>query len=251
MSDRAASPGQLVAVIIPVRDCERYVHQAVDSMLTQTAVPREIVVVDDGSSDRTPDILARYRDPVRVVRQEPVNQFAALNHGIAVSTAPVLAFLDADDIAPPGSLAARLARLLAADAPEAVVGRTVQFVSPELEPAQAARLRFDPEPQHVELLPSMLVRRATFERVGPLRTDLATSASIEWVSRARAAGVRSVTVPDLVTRRRLHTTNAGITRAASKHLDLLEVVRAHRHRVEATGPTSPRTCSAPPESQRP
>ena len=251
MSDRALAPGDLVAVIVPVRDCERYVNEAVDSLLAQTAPPREIVVIDDGSSDGTPDALARYGDPVRVVRQEPVGQFAAINHGIEVSTAPVLAFLDADDLYPPDSLAVRLARLLADDAPEAVFGRIIQFVSPELGPEASTRFRFDPEPPHAELFQAQLIRRAAFERVGPLRTDWATSANLEWTSRARGAGLRSVIVPDVVARRRLHGKNVGITRAAQKNLDLLRMVRQHRHRIEAAESESPGTESPSPRGHGP
>ena len=232
MSEPAVASGDLVAVIVPVRDCERYVNEAVDSLLAQTALPREIVVVDDGSTDGTPDVLARYGDPVRVVRQEPLGQFAAANRGIEVSTAPVLAFLDADDLYPPDSLAVRLARLLADDAPDAVIGGMLQFVSPEFGPDAAARFRFDPEPAHAEMFQARLIHRAAFERVGPVLTDWATSANLEWASRARAAGVRTVTVPEVVVRRRLHGNNVSITRGAQKQRDLLRLVREHRHRIE-------------------
>jgi glycosyltransferase involved in cell wall biosynthesis len=234
MSGRAEASGHLVAVIVPVRDCERYINEAVDSLLAQTTLPHEIVVVDDGSTDGTPDALARYGDPVRVIRQEPLGQFAAANRGIKVSTAPLLAFLDADDVYPPDSLAVRLARLLADDEPEAVVGRTAQFVSPELGPEAANRFHFDPEPILAEVFQARLIHRSAFVRVGPLLTDWATSANLEWISRARAAGLRSVTVPDVVVRRRLHGNNVGITRSAQKQRDLLRMVREHRHRVEGT-----------------
>jgi GT2 family glycosyltransferase len=100
-----------------------------------------------------------------------------------------------------------------------------------LGPEAAARFRFDAEPEHVELFQTRLIRRSAFEHVGPLRTDWATSANLEWASRARSAGVHSVTVPDVVVRRRLHGNNVSITRGAEKQRDLLRLVREHRHRL--------------------
>lgn len=223
--------GDDVTVVMAVRDGERYLAAAIDSILEQSQTPREVVVVDDGSGDRTPEILAGYGDPLRVVRQPPSGQFAAMNRGIAAASTPLLAFLDADDLFTPRSLELRLARLGGPDEPDAVFGRLLQFVSPELPAAEAARLRYEPGPQRVQMFSAMAVHRHAFDRVGPLDDGLRTSSNLDWMSRARVAGLRTVEIDAVVTRRRLHTTNIGRTAPLARNRDLLHVVRAHRRRM--------------------
>jgi len=86
-----------ISVIIPCYNCSTYLAQAIDSALAQTYPVKEIVVVDDGSTDDSPAIMARYRERIRVVRQTNAGLPAARNAGIQASTGEWLAFLDADD----------------------------------------------------------------------------------------------------------------------------------------------------------
>ncbi len=172
--------------------------------------------------------------------KHPCGQFAAQNRGIAATRAPLLAFLDSDDLFTPSAIEVRQARLGAADAPDAVFGRTEQFVSPELSPEAAARIRYEAGPVRGELFQTMLIRRPAFERVGPLDNSIRTAGNIDWISRARVAGIRSVDIDDVVVHRRLHATNIGITAADQKRRDLLRVVRAHRQRsLGPNGSTGP------------
>jgi glycosyltransferase involved in cell wall biosynthesis len=223
-----------ITVIMAVRDREHYVGEAIESILAQTAPPGDVVVVDDGSQDGTPDVLRGFGAAIRVLRQDPHNQFVATNHAIGAATTPLLAFLDSDDRYTPVSLAARLDRMNADDEPEAVFGRIEQFISPELSPDAADRLRWLPGPQQVELMQAMMIRRSAMLRVGPLVESLRTSANVEWISRSRAAALRSAFIDDVVVERRLHATNIGITEAERKRRDLLDVVRRHRRRTSSS-----------------
>ena len=93
-----------VSVIIPVYNAEPYLRQCLDSLLAQTMTELEILCVDDGSTDGSPDILREYenRDPrVRVLRQERQNAGAARNNGLAEAGGEYLVFLDADDFFEP------------------------------------------------------------------------------------------------------------------------------------------------------
>src|SRR5262245_48539446 len=88
-----------VSVVMPVRDGERFLGEAVDSILGQTLADLELV--DDGSTDSTPEILAGYaaRDPrVRVHSRPAGGLTAALNAGCALAVAPYIARMDADDV---------------------------------------------------------------------------------------------------------------------------------------------------------
>lgn len=88
-----------VSVIMPVYNGERFIEQAIDSLLAQNFQDWELVVVDDGSTDSTPLILDRYADTrIRVIRQENGGEARARNTGLDHMRGEYMAFLDADDI---------------------------------------------------------------------------------------------------------------------------------------------------------
>jgi glycosyltransferase involved in cell wall biosynthesis len=86
-----------IAVIIPVFNRERTIGRAIESVLTQASPPAEVLVVDDGSSDGTADVIAGYGGRVRYLHQSNEGASAARNHGVARAAAPWVAFLDSDD----------------------------------------------------------------------------------------------------------------------------------------------------------
>jgi glycosyltransferase involved in cell wall biosynthesis len=93
-----------VSVIIPVYNGERFIAQAVNSVLGQTFRDFELIVVDDGSTDRTPDILKKYGSRLTYIGQPNRERSAARNTGIRHSEGEYLAFLDADDLCLPERL---------------------------------------------------------------------------------------------------------------------------------------------------
>ena len=96
-----------VSVITPVFNGERFIAEAIDSVLAQTLRDWELIVVDDGSTDATPVILAGFADPrIRVIRQENGGEACARNTALDAATGKFIAFLDADDLYLPDGLAA-------------------------------------------------------------------------------------------------------------------------------------------------
>jgi len=95
-----------VTVIIPVYNGQRFVKTAIDSVLAQTLGDWELIVVDDGSTDATPQILAQYRDPrIATIRKENGGESSARNAGLDRAMGEYVAFLDADDLYLPNALA--------------------------------------------------------------------------------------------------------------------------------------------------
>ena len=97
--------------MIPVYNQERYVAECVESALDQTYRDHEVVVVDDGSTDRTPEILAAFGGHIRSIRQENRGAAAALNHGIREARGEYVAWLSSDDVFLPRKLERQVALL--------------------------------------------------------------------------------------------------------------------------------------------
>ncbi len=103
--------GPRVSVVVPCYNAERFLPAALDSALGQEGVPVEVLVADDGSTDGTPSVLARYADRVRVFRQDHRGPSAARNACLRVARGEYVALLDADDRFRPGKLARQTALL--------------------------------------------------------------------------------------------------------------------------------------------
>ena len=96
-----------VSVVLPAFDAQAFLRLAVESILDQTFSDFELVVVDDGSSDATPSILAEYAerdDRVHVFRQDNCGGGASLNRGLTLARAPYIARMDTDDVSKPDRL---------------------------------------------------------------------------------------------------------------------------------------------------
>jgi cellulose synthase/poly-beta-1,6-N-acetylglucosamine synthase-like glycosyltransferase len=91
------APPPEIAVIIPAYNAGASLARAIDSVFAQTYPNFRIYVIDDGSTDNTPEVLASYSNRIVSVRQTNARQGAARNHGIRLSNSPYIAFLDADD----------------------------------------------------------------------------------------------------------------------------------------------------------
>jgi glycosyltransferase involved in cell wall biosynthesis len=99
-----------ISVIIPAYNYARYLREAIDSVFAQTYPALEVIVVDDGSTDDTPAVLAAYGDRIRAIRQQNQGVSAARNTGISAARGEYVAFLDADDLWQPAKLEAQMAR---------------------------------------------------------------------------------------------------------------------------------------------
>ncbi|MGD9365350.1 MAG: glycosyltransferase family A protein [Desulfobacteraceae bacterium] len=95
--DVKSNPYRVVSVILPTHNRYAYLGRAIDSVLSQTFQHYELIVVDDGSTDATPDLLSGYGDQIKVIRQRNQGVSAARNKGIRSASGEYIALLDSDD----------------------------------------------------------------------------------------------------------------------------------------------------------
>jgi PST family polysaccharide transporter len=231
----------LVSVIIPVYNGERYLGEAIESVLAQTHRPIDVIVVDDGSTDGSSEVAKGYSASVGVAVQANAGSGAARNRGVELARGGLLAFLDADDRWPEYKLARQVEALELNPQLDAVFG-------------QVRQLRDGPEWKSGVLEPScspaflmtgyvpgtMLIRREAFLRVGPFQTAWKVGEFIDWYARATEIGLQMECLPDLVLWRRVHQMNQGIVERASVS-DYAKVIKASldRRRAAARGNDRP------------
>jgi glycosyltransferase involved in cell wall biosynthesis len=214
-----------ISVAIAAYNAEAYLGEAIASVLGQTRVPDEVIVVDDGSTDRTPDILRGFGARILHLSQANRGQAVAINHALVHATGDALAFCDADDVWMPQKLEWQEALLAGTDGIEAVFGQIRQFVSPEVPEADRARLMPPQEFVRGEAKQAMLVRKDAFARIGPFDETLPATFFIEWLGRAKRLGLKTGYVAETVAGRRLHPGNGGRTNTAAQDIETLMALR--------------------------
>lgn len=199
-----------ISTIIPVFNCEKYVAEAIDSVLRQSRLPDEIVVVDDGSTDETARCIQAFGASVRYVHQVNKGIGAARNKGISLATGDYLAFLDADDLWTSRKLELQENVLNQHSEVDMVFGNMTQFLSPDLNPEIAARLHC-PTGEMAGISGSvMMARRAVFDVSGPFAEDVTLGEFIDWYAMACEAGLQTVSLETVLLRRRIHGSNTGM-----------------------------------------
>ena len=122
--------GPLVSTVIPVYNRASLLVDAVDSVINQTYRPIEIIIVDDGSTDETPNVIAdlfrRWPHLVKVVRQANAGPGPARQHGLELATGDFVQFLDSDDLLLPEKFSYQVAALLANSEAQICYGRSYE-----------------------------------------------------------------------------------------------------------------------------
>ncbi len=219
------APTPIVTIIIGTCNRADRLPEAVDSVLAQTYAAWELLIVDDGSTDATPDIAAEYarREPrIRLLRQERAGVASARNAGLASARGELVAFLDDDDLWLPQKLARQVARfheapglgLLYTRCHVTRDGALIEIWPPKTMPANFRELvdrNFGPAL-------TVMARRACLQAVGGFDVALPTSEDYDlWLRVAARYPVEGL--PDITAVYRLHRTNksANLARRARIH----------------------------------
>lgn len=195
-----------VSVIIPAFNAERFLGEAIESVLAQSLSAAEILVVDDGSTDNTGLVAAGFPG-VTVVSLAHFGVSAARNAGVSRSTGDFIAFLDADDTWMPERLERQFVRLAASPAAGVVMARqTYRF---EVPVPSWFRGPTDGSSEPGYQPSNWLVRRETWTRVGPFTEGITHSEDTDWLARASDLGVEVVMADEVLVVHRIHEQNAS------------------------------------------
>lgn len=221
--DAAQTSEILVSAIVPVYNGESFLADAIGSILDQEYPGIEIIVVDDGSTDGTARIAKACGEKIRYFHQQNSGPAAARNSGLRLAQGRFIAFLDADDLWPPGKLHAALEVLEADPQVDAVIGRS-RFLQLAGEDNSSSVYEAVLEPRVFLQMGSLVVRRRMFEKTGLFDTALEYSEDIDWILRARDHGMVLETMDDISLLHRLHGGN--MTCAAGRgQLQLARVLK--------------------------
>jgi glycosyltransferase involved in cell wall biosynthesis len=183
-----------VSVVVATYNYGRYLAGALESVLAQTFTHFEVLVIDDGSTDDTPEVAARFRSDPRVsyVRVEHGGQPQAKNTGLRLARAPLVAFLDADDLWMPHKLERQLPLFESTARPAVVFSERVQIdaggrplVSPQ-PPFPRGRVLGEMFKDNFICFSSVVVRRHVVESVGLFDESLALAIDYDlWLRVAK------------------------------------------------------------------
>jgi len=189
-----------VTTIMPVRNGEKFIGAALESLRAEIGPRDEILVVDDASTDASAEIARAFSGPIRIFQETGVGCGAARNRALREVNTPWITFLDADDLAYPDRIFRLGQRMLADDRPELVYGGQCRFFN-DIPTAKEIE-----EPLAM-LASTMLVEKQVFSRVGFFDPKLRIGEMIPWFTQIQRLEIRVAALPGPVIRRRQHATN--------------------------------------------
>jgi glycosyltransferase involved in cell wall biosynthesis len=207
-----------ISAVLPVYNRAAYVGEAIASVFAQTLPPDEVIVVDDGSTDESLEVVERFARPgLRVLRQENAGIGAARNRGLGAATGDLIAFIDSDDLWELDKLDRQVRALRDSDEVQLVFGHLVEFLSPDRADL-AGSLRIAPDPVPGLIATTLLARRSAVEQIGLFDETLRVGEFVEWMARVRDLRLATRMLPEVVARRRVHGGNAVLTRPNTDYL---------------------------------
>jgi glycosyltransferase involved in cell wall biosynthesis len=218
----------LVSVIVPVFNCERFLAEALQSVLAQDYRPIEIIVIDDGSTDGSAAVASSFPE-VTLLRQQNLGVATARNAGLAAAHGQVITFIDADDIWLPCKVSREVRHL----AQHPGTGYTVCHLSMFITPGESAPGWFTAQHQgkSAPFCPGLLAaRRSVFESVGGFNIRCRRGEDLDWFMRANEAGVHMEMLDEVLAMRRIHSSSltADSTQTRRSLLDVAKLALERR-----------------------
>jgi glycosyltransferase involved in cell wall biosynthesis len=213
----------LVSVILIVKNGERYLASAINSVLNCNYQPLEIVVVDGHSSDSTAEIAKSFTE-VRYMLQTNQGIANAYNLGIDTAEGELIAFISHDDLWAPNKLQLQVEYLIAHPEIEYIVTKFQYFLAEgcSLPPGFKKELL---EQDHVgRIMETLVARKTVFEKVGKFNPDYKLAEDVDWYARAKDQNISMAVIPEVLLYKRVHNSNSSSDAQVSNQA-LLKLLR--------------------------
>jgi glycosyltransferase involved in cell wall biosynthesis len=222
-----------ISVVVPICNGRRFLAEALDSIFAQTRPPLEVIAADDGSTDDSQAVVARYGERVHWLGQA-AGPAATRNLGLRAARGNLLAFLEPGDRWHPDKLERQVARFQARPGLDLCLTHLQPVWT---DPEEAERHRGSPraEPIAGYAISTLLARRRAFEQIGPFSADFRLSDTTDWFVRAAEAGLVFELLPDVLVYSRVDSLDAGRRGDEPERDELLEIVQAALARQRAPG----------------
>jgi glycosyltransferase involved in cell wall biosynthesis len=218
MTDAQSKDSPLVSVVMAAYNADEFIGAALESIYAQDYEPLEVVVVDDGSTDRTREVVGSFPG-VRYVHQENSGPAAARNRAFAEARGELVAVLDSDDLMAPGRIKSQAAYLSAHSDVGAVLGRQEWIDAPDSLPRDSVY----GDPNGIPVGGAAMFRRSVLERLGGYDASFIQGEDTDLLIRMRELGLRHEILPEVVLIRRWSP--ASLTGGRSVHDNLLRSLR--------------------------
>jgi glycosyltransferase involved in cell wall biosynthesis len=182
MADEVSALVPLISVIVPVFNGAQFLQAAIESVLTQSVKELEILIVDDGSEDHSLEIAGSFSDPrISMLHQRRSGPAAARNNGLRSGRGKFFAFVDADDIWPPGKLAWQIDHLHGSSRVGISLGAVQHFVGDPMNPVGGLLKSYQ--------FGAAVIRRELIDQIGLLDESLQLGEDLDWFMRAKDMGM--------------------------------------------------------------
>ncbi len=223
----------LISVVVVVRNGERFLAQALDSIVAQDWRPLQILLVDGHSTDRTAEVARSY-SLVKILSQENRGIADAYNQGIAAAAGEFIAFLSHDDIWTARKLKNQVGYLLADAACDYVVGHVHFFLNPGDVVPEGFREELLAGDRVAYIMETLLARKSLFAKIGGFDPRLSSGEDVDWFCRAKDQHIPHAVLDQVLVHKRVHDANVSLNDSAGNAI-LLRVLRESIARKKAAG----------------
>jgi len=196
----------LISVIIPVLNGENFIAEAIQSVLSQGYEPLEIIVIDDGSTDNTAQVVKSIFGSIRYHYQKNTGISAARNKGLELARGEWIAFIDADDVWLENKLKLQAAILNQNPEIEMVIGFLLPLPFGKKDEVTIGQLSSGKTALALQL-GSTLIRKSVFDKIGGFDTELKLAEDSDWFFRVMEAGIKVHVMTETVQLYRQHEHN--------------------------------------------
>lgn len=253
------SESLFVSVIIPVYNGEKFIAGAIQNVIDQQYNPLEIIIIDDGSTDQTANIVSQFNNQVKYVYQNNSSPAAARNKGITIAKGDVIAFLDADDLWSKNKLSIQLNYLV--NNPEfGIVQGLIQQMKPsQFSEAESFVFENIHQPYNYINIGSAIYRKSVFEQVGLFDEKMTYGEDVDWFFRAWENGINKAVLKEVTLFYRKHQQSmtvgkklveVGFIKIFKKHLDRCRQNGTLDYQIAPSMPSISEYIGMPPENYK-